>query len=309
MTFDQRVHEALDRSPDDAVDRVQNVVIDELVAADPALEIHKTDYFNHSFIPDLVAQWDDGGKTRSRSFFLRFHIDRAPIATELARLDGDSPAFVGLADESDSEAFADDAAIVRDAIADHPSILLAEGSALAAIATPESRRGFASLIPSAVVRGGRGLLDVVASGQLGDGATSSFAAVASLDQESTRSAINTFRRYLVSDYSTDLERSLGLLWVGAGGALESFPSDLDVSAALGPGKMRTVLGILLSGQVDGTPEFWERVASWTSLADLLSFERLEPSRGLQQLMYWKRHALKAVSVAVEQQEHGRLLGE
>ena len=40
---------------------VKQVLCDELARVDPTAHIHRTEYFNHTYVPDVVLAWDDRG--------------------------------------------------------------------------------------------------------------------------------------------------------------------------------------------------------------------------------------------------------
>lgn len=57
----ERIRAALQREdPADLIAGVKDAVTDELLAVDPELEVQRTQYFNHTYVPDLVLAWKGG---------------------------------------------------------------------------------------------------------------------------------------------------------------------------------------------------------------------------------------------------------
>src|ERR1035437_5887928 len=57
------------RDPSSRVLIIKRAVANEPRAADPAVQVHFTDYFNHSFAPDLLLEWPH--ENRPRFLFVR----------------------------------------------------------------------------------------------------------------------------------------------------------------------------------------------------------------------------------------------
>src|SRR4051794_27218057 len=131
-------------------------------------------------------------------------------------------------------------------------------------------------------------------------ASDGFDAVTRLSYEATYGAIANMRRFLRDEYAEEIERSMGLLWLGAGGTVDAFPSEVDLAKALSPGRLRAVLTFLLKGAAPvDDEEFWQRVGSWVTEEDLTNLGTIEPSANCQRLMAVKRYDFEFVSVATE----------
>src|SRR5262245_12067356 len=70
---------------------VKRAVARSLSAVDPGVTIETTDYFNHSFAPDLVLRWERPGQHEERFVFLRFNDEPEWITEELPRLEHRHP--------------------------------------------------------------------------------------------------------------------------------------------------------------------------------------------------------------------------
>ncbi|HEV2360484.1 MAG TPA: hypothetical protein VGS21_02160, partial [Acidimicrobiales bacterium] len=75
-----------------AADGVKQLVCDELARVDPTAAIRRTEYFNHSYVPDVVVVWPS---RPPREVFLRF---MAPdtVGEDVARIGGSGPVMVDL---------------------------------------------------------------------------------------------------------------------------------------------------------------------------------------------------------------------
>src|SRR5258708_1837608 len=66
---------------DDIVTGVKQAVAQEVTSLSPDATIVLTNYFNHSYMPDLVLEWNDAGRRAERPIFLRN--DLRPEVTEV----------------------------------------------------------------------------------------------------------------------------------------------------------------------------------------------------------------------------------
>jgi hypothetical protein len=87
-TFAEMVASALDQAADatDAGKRVHRVILDEVKRLDPTVSTSLTGYFNHSYIPDLVVEWKEGGKAVQRPVFLRHSLRSSRASGDLQNL-------------------------------------------------------------------------------------------------------------------------------------------------------------------------------------------------------------------------------
>ena len=102
MTFVTELHAALDR-PDqtDMTTSVHELVANALARLDPHVEIKRTEYFGHTFVPDLVLKWNGEDVPYERYVHLRFSVTSEPFGRDLDMLGGASPMFIGMTDTQD----------------------------------------------------------------------------------------------------------------------------------------------------------------------------------------------------------------
>lgn len=261
--------------------RVKTLVSDELAALGTRVDIRHTDYFNHTFVPDMVVAWDDAGDRHQRDVFLRFEMASASVAADVERLaDRRDSAFIGIRTRrGDGDALA----AVTSAAANTPMALVTEASALGAL-RPRSHRPFSGVISDAFIRAGKGVVDRFRASELEDQAGRAYEAATSHAEEPLGKALQVLRRSLQQDAAVRVEHFLQFMWVGYGGDLEEFPGDPSLGTIVFGTELSRLLDQVLSG-----PEI-EEPAFWRLLSDHLALERLEElgdvasSENLQRLL-------------------------
>jgi len=260
--------------PEDVIAGVKTAVADELGRLDPAVKIKFTDYFNHSFIPDMLIEWSDLGRRRERRVYLRSSIG-ATVANEdvesLAPLD---PVMVGLT-VGDQPDYLETA---RSQVQQAPQSLLTDVTAVAGIARQVqddgagNRAPLLELVRSSLLKGGRGLLTSVEAERLSTGNSEETPTATSLDAfDETADALFS------GETATRLHRAADLLR----GGFDQPPAATDedgeeastrVTGVLSDVELRVLLPYLLSRH-DVTHDR----AYWSAWGDLVSLDRLEAS--------------------------------
>jgi hypothetical protein len=196
---------------------VKSAVSRSIRAVDAAVLVETTDYFNHSYAPDLVLKWDRGALRDERYVFLRFNDEAEWIAEELPRLEKRHPLVYGLSatvEDADAEALAVRSVEAETLVTDPQGV-----DALAAV--PPA--GIESFVSRTIIRGGRGLVDerraTRATATIGAG----FEAARAADPLRTRSAADAAEEFLRPLESARLVRFLHAMWIGSGAAAEDFP--------------------------------------------------------------------------------------
>lgn len=159
--------------PDDVISGVKMAVITELEMLDPSVEIRSTDYFNHSYAPDLVLRW---GKKEKREVYLRYSLRSAQAARDVELLGSGEPVFISLDSGNDD----DGVEITQEMgaeVSQHPGSLVTNVPAMDSLGPPQAEADEAvaeefaaaplmSLFRRNVVRGGRGLIVPGTTGRL-----------------------------------------------------------------------------------------------------------------------------------------------
>lgn len=143
----------------DVIEGIKGAVISEIERLDPGADITKTDYFNHSYAPDLVLSW--AGNRQEREVYLRYNLRSAQAARDVDLLGGTEPVFFSLDSRHDDASVAAD---FRGELEDESGALVTNAPAIDGFTsevdtdTGSVSEPLLSLFRRNVVRGGRGLL-------------------------------------------------------------------------------------------------------------------------------------------------------
>ncbi|MEU6248382.1 hypothetical protein [Glycomyces sp. NPDC047010] len=270
--------------PEDVIDGVKSAVVKELEGLDATAEIRTTEYFNHSFAPDIVMTWKDNGQASDRNIFLRHSLASAAAGRDIPALGDVGPVLLGLREERNAEVIEE----VRAEAAVAPKVLVTDSRSLDHItgriprststiaASPGSaREPLLQLVRGNVMRGGRGLFlsdsDEVAALTGTRGETDE---VAGLDSFNT-----VVRRLFVEDAAVSLLRAGQMIRMGISGDTTDLaptqrldwdrPSQV-IGGRLSEAELMVVLPYLLSrDDVTDDPRYWAYVG------EMISLKRLE----------------------------------
>src|ERR1035441_3303618 len=84
-----------DLNPHDTITRIKAAAIRQFEALDKRMKIHNTEYFNHSFAPDLVLKWSQNGQTE-RYVYMRSSAREGALTDDVLRLGDQQPIVLGL---------------------------------------------------------------------------------------------------------------------------------------------------------------------------------------------------------------------
>lgn len=80
----------------ESVRRVKDIVSAALLVADPSVRVTRTEYFNHTYVPDLVVEWPSRGVDCLRRVYLRATQDPEQIEIDVKMHESSSSVFVHL---------------------------------------------------------------------------------------------------------------------------------------------------------------------------------------------------------------------
>ncbi|MFB8893583.1 hypothetical protein [Microbacterium plantarum] len=145
--------------PDAQASTIKKAVAEQMLELDPGIKIQSTGYFNHSYIPDLVAVWREAGKKHERRVFIRGSMRSVLAADDLDALADQDPLVLGLAEENRKTWKS-----VKARIPKAGRILATDLSAATEMSRRPQKDGtdttrLPDLVRSNIVRGGRGVLD------------------------------------------------------------------------------------------------------------------------------------------------------
>ncbi|MEU1290247.1 hypothetical protein [Kitasatospora sp. NPDC005856] len=257
--------------PREAVSRIKNVVAEELSQTDSRATVKKTDFFNHSFAPDLVISWPGESerfvflKSDTRPEVLRDDVDAVrrhhPIVFALDRIESGT-----LMARKPHEREKQDDTLVADA--DGIEVLI------------RSRQSdpVVGLASSAVLQGGRGILTGPEAQEMAHSVSSGFTGAKHLDAQATGAAVAQISGHFDIRRTSRLLHFLSAVWVGSGGTPASFPGGRDVTGDLDG----AALEFLLNLPPIEDYEFWRRIGRPLALE---SVSRLRMDRMTENLQY------------------------
>jgi len=277
-------------------------VISELRLADTSVEVKTTDYFNHSFVPDMVLRW--GGRKAERAVYLRTSSDDAYLLEDLALVQERQPLLVPLTEaEARFEGPRTKSASTLAERARSVDALVANRGALNALAREATDAPIAELASAAFLRGASGVVDAPAATAFASAVKQGFVGVRAGDAEATSVALSESRQLLAGPEAEELADLFQAVWVGGGQAASEFPGQVSGSSTLDSSALRLLLDAVDIEDV----EFWSRVARNVDIASLAGLELAAANLNFQRLMIAvaSRLTVKAarvVAVDAEQQE-------
>ncbi|SEE78857.1 hypothetical protein SAMN04489740_2543 [Arthrobacter alpinus] len=260
--FQQEVLSALNNSsPQSVITGVETAVAEKLIELDERVDVVFTDYFNHSYMPDMVLTWKEGGKRKERPLFVRTDTDPAGIAADIHGLITRSPLIIAV-DEHSSGQVAREAIQVEQKIK-RVDLLITDTSSLQTL-TPRGGNltngyDFSKLVGQNFLSGGRGYI-----GQH-EAATISSASVLSDASESFEEFDSAIDQFFMEDAALRLKRSTGLVRDVMRGNF----AELSLAGQFSQAELRTVLPLLL-----GNPDARETQHLWEELGDVMSLSDL-----------------------------------
>ncbi|WP_160478474.1 hypothetical protein [Clavibacter michiganensis] len=246
----------------DVIYGVKKAVADELVRLDGGLKITTTDYFNHSYIPDLVATWREDGRKQERPVFIRGSFSTMVASEDATALSDQDPLLISVGQES-----GDVLKKLRAQLPKATKTLATEASTTARIGSASNlavgESQLSGLVRTNIVRGARGLLTADDAKRI--------AAVESTD---AAHSLRVFQRVVRKLFTGATAERLGR----TASILEIF-FDQDPNLALldqlrddplSDGELRIVLPYVLQRASEVKAE-----AVWQALASMLTLERIE----------------------------------
>ncbi len=256
----------------DAVDRIKDLVIRQLVSTDGRASIKRTAYFNHSFVPDLVLAWQD--EREDRYVFLRPEAEPESLAQDIQLSQDVHPIFYSLATiEEGRLTEPSDGIEIRSRRANS---LVTDSS----LVVNRNEDPIVRLATSAVLQGARGILDGTRADVLSSALRKGMNAAAHVEPLATGRASETISEIFDAKRSLRLNQLLQAVWVGSGGDVSEFPGNADLSDGLD----EEAISYLIRLDLIDDQEFWSRIGRRLSL-DLLTRLAVEyPSPNFQMLV-------------------------
>ncbi|GAA2296585.1 hypothetical protein GCM10010234_43440 [Streptomyces hawaiiensis] len=258
--------------PRDAVDRIKNVVARELEETDARATIKKTDFFNHSFAPDLVLSWPG---EKERFVFLKSDTRPDVLREDVDAVRKHGPIVFALDEVGEYPSRSD---LPQTTSADNT--LIADSRGMEALIRGRHAEPVVALASSAVLQGGRGLLTEPEAEAMAASISNGFAGAQVLDSASTGAAVHEITGHFDPRRTSRLLRFLSAVWVGSGGSAANFPGTQDVTGDLD----NAALEFLLDLPPIEDREFWRRIGRALTLETISQLKPKADSENLQQLV-------------------------
>ncbi|MFE5501335.1 hypothetical protein ACFQ73_02135 [Amycolatopsis japonica] len=291
-TLQDAVAAALNSSDQtDVIEGIKGAVISEIERLDPGVDIVDTDYFNHSYAPDLVLSWPGG--RQEREVYLRYNLRSTQAGRDVDLLGGSAPVFFSLDSRHDDDAVAED---LRGDLEDESGALVTNAPAIDGFTSAEQTRDTGSvsepllnLFRRNVVRGGRGLLISGTAQRLQHTPTAG-------DVDEDISYLTTFEETITQIFrpeaATRLQRAVDIVRAARTGNTSLFeqPDDADERLRVIGGKLeldelRILLPYLLErANALDSDAFWQYVGGMISLKQLEQLAETIPLEDLNHLV-------------------------
>ncbi|MDL4816943.1 hypothetical protein [Actinomadura opuntiae] len=261
---------------------MKNEVINKVRALDVRVQINSTEYFNNTFVPDLLLTWP--GEERPRELFIRADTNPEHLAEDIGLVPDRKPIFFALGSVSAS---ADHNSLVSSEARDH-GVLVTDSAGTQEFLDRRRRTDLMGLASAAVLQGGRGVVDRAEAAETATLFEEGFESAKRGDPERTANAANRIPGVLDSDRTDRLLQVLQALWVGAGQPASLFPAtvrqkQLDSSALL----------FLLEQDWIRDSLFWRNLAFTLTFDQLVALDLPEATDNLQELVWANTDRLKA----------------
>lgn len=247
------------------IDIVKHAVARQIETLTHRSEVRFTDYFNHTYTPDMIIR-DRAGRW-SRELFIRLSSSPDQLIALLPRTAAPRPMIVPV------EAFDPDSqrspswTELGDAATDTGS-WVADTAALSRLAVAAADDPVNDLLGQSLVRGGQGLDSAATMTTKTGHVRSGFDAAKHADATGTAVALTTLAESLDDTERDRLTRVLRAVWLGSQGSAAAFPS----AATLGA--MTTEdLDYLIASLSDSDEDFWRTIGRGLHAVQLTELSR------------------------------------
>lgn len=275
------LHDALyDPNPDSSVRRTKELIIRELQDVDPRIEIKNTEYFNHTFSPDLVISWPGAEKRGKRFVFLRLPDSPQYFAEDVELVSELHPIVYGLDGGTNLTASLN----AVSSFSRENNVLVTDVHGIDRLARNRKTRNVANLVSSALIRGGRGVMDSAGAEGISATVTHGFEAARQANAEITADAVQALENYLNPAQSRQMTQFLQAVWISSQGRIEGFPGPRELSGEISDESLE----YLLHFDPINDPEFWRALGTSVTVEQL---SRLTLSGAPKNLQYLIRENL------------------
>ncbi|MEU0391113.1 hypothetical protein [Streptomyces chartreusis] len=277
MDYAAALHDALyDPNPKSSARRTKELVIRELQEVDPRLEIKNTEYFNHTFSPDLVLSWPGASKQLRRFVFLRLPDSPEYFAEDVEIVSELNPIVYGL---DGGSGLSDSLNAVSDFSREN-NVLVTDVHGVDRLARNRKVHNVANLVSAALIRGGRGVMDSVGADSISSTVSNGFEAAREANTEVTANAVQALENYLAPAQSQQMTQFLQAVWISSQGRIEGFPGSRDLSGEIGDESLE----YLLHFDPINDGDFWRALGTTVTVEQLARLRVSDSPTNLQHLV-------------------------
>ncbi|MFF8291439.1 hypothetical protein ACF068_19715 [Streptomyces sp. NPDC016309] len=265
-----------DPNPNSSARRTKELVIRELRDVDPRINIKSTEYFNHTFSPDLVLTWPGSNKREKRYVFLRLPDSPEYFAEDVETVSEMQPIVYGLNGGSDlSESLNAVAELSHE-----NNVLVTDVHGMDRLARNRKDHNIANLVSTALIRGGRGLMDSGGADAISASVNRGFEGARVAQVEATGNAVRALERYLAPAQSRQMTQFLQAVWISSQGRIDGFPGPKELSGEIGDESLEYLLHF---DPIDD-PDFWRALGASVSVEQLSRLQITDAPVNLQHLI-------------------------
>lgn len=269
----------------DSIEGVKQVVRLGVERLDSRVRMTSTGYFNHSFIPDFILDWGD----HKRELFLRLDGSGEFLQNDLEQADSDDSIFFRLLPTGQRE---DVQGVSLQEKAVRRQVLITEAAAVTAL-NDSPAQSFKSVLPTALLKGGRGVVHNETAHELSQKTSSLLSAAQNHESATITAAAPVLADYLNENELSKLTGFARFIWETVSDDASTFPL---------PAGMVDIEDDALRFVLDNGPEndaaFWRRVGRRVSLSQLVRVG--EAPQRLEDFVHANLDRLQAQLVAVVQ---------
>jgi len=229
----------------DLADRIKKLIASELRLVDDTLQIRTTQFFNHTQIPDIILEWKEQGRAHQRHLYVRLGIDGPSLALDTDALAGSgSVVLAAVVDQQDTVL----PSSKPSSLPDEGMLLLLTAGAIRVLQAADDYGSLNRRLPTAVIRGGIGVIDSRAAESLLLLCDTASTAISRLNVAGLRDAASSFLARFKPTEAARIAGYMAELWEQAGGAADDLPEPLaERLPKMTPG------GLTVSAQRGGVP--------------------------------------------------------
>lgn len=198
-------------APRDTITRIKAAVITQLERLDGHARIRSTNYFNHSFAPDLVLTWATGAQ-RERFVYVRLTDEASQLVDDVDQVAEQRPIIFDVAASAGLDRQESAGQLREHATA--AETLVTDAGAIDSLVSQTTDDAVVGLLSSAVAQGGRGLLVRADADSLGASVRSGFAGARTTSAQAVLGAATAVESVLEPRLAGRMTRLLQAVWIG-----------------------------------------------------------------------------------------------